>query len=335
MFLVPKNIYMSMLSRIHEDDTKEEIKLINRQKDDGNYIEKAINFNNQQELQKNQKYVNPNVTNETIGTNTYYSNAPNISSRNQSNANMDTTYLTVLDPNTRSIASTSTQGQLSNAQSINQNQSNDNMGISDASMMDQSMASMGAVASTPIRRQRSVSILPPFVNSTETNLAKINEEGDFICNFCKRKFSDQDVLVEHLEKVHEVDMSSPEYSSVMYETANKSTLIAPPITNTSAFENTGATPKRKSVRISDPPVANTATFENTEIIPEGYKAVESSYVQFPPSGKTKRKRKKNSPKRKKKLDIQLKKLKIVAILKKFQKDINQQNLVMFNFHLLE
>ena len=32
MFLMPKNIYTSMLSRINEDDTKEEIKLINREK---------------------------------------------------------------------------------------------------------------------------------------------------------------------------------------------------------------------------------------------------------------------------------------------------------------
>ena len=56
MFLVPKNIYTSMLSRINENDAKEEIKLLNREKDDGNYIEKAINFNNQQERQKKSSF---------------------------------------------------------------------------------------------------------------------------------------------------------------------------------------------------------------------------------------------------------------------------------------
>ena len=68
MFLVPKNIYTSMLSHINEDDIKEELKLLNRQRDDGNYIEKAINFNQQQERQKNQIILKPPVGNETIRT---------------------------------------------------------------------------------------------------------------------------------------------------------------------------------------------------------------------------------------------------------------------------
>ena len=44
MFLVPKNIYTSMLSRINEDDVREEVKSYNRQRDNGKYIEKSHQF---------------------------------------------------------------------------------------------------------------------------------------------------------------------------------------------------------------------------------------------------------------------------------------------------
>ena len=56
MFLIPKRLYRSLFSYIDEDSTKEELTLLNRQRDDGNYIENAINFNKQQEMQ-NKKLV--------------------------------------------------------------------------------------------------------------------------------------------------------------------------------------------------------------------------------------------------------------------------------------
>ena len=45
MFLVPQRLYRSLLSHIEEDESMEELDALNRQKQDGNYIENAIDFN--------------------------------------------------------------------------------------------------------------------------------------------------------------------------------------------------------------------------------------------------------------------------------------------------
>ena len=55
MFLIPQRIYKRLLSFLQEDnEDREELELVNASKDDGNYIENAIQFNKQQQEQKRQ-----------------------------------------------------------------------------------------------------------------------------------------------------------------------------------------------------------------------------------------------------------------------------------------
>ena len=113
MFLVPKNIYTSMLSHVQENNIKEEIQLLNSQRDDGNYIEKAIDFNKQQERQKNQVFIKPNLGNETVitDTNTNANASVQTSKLNQSVSNTDTSYTPSLNQTIRHVSSTPIHGQ--------------------------------------------------------------------------------------------------------------------------------------------------------------------------------------------------------------------------------
>ena len=176
MFLVPKNIYTSMLSRINENEVKEEMKLMNREKEDGNYIEKAINFNNQQERQKNQVFINPNVNNETIRT----------------NANTDansTTFNANTDANT-TVQTNNLNGTTNNTE-----------------MFYTPMTNQTANAGASLRRGQSV----PRINNAplpfpiiEENLTEKDAEGNFICRFCNEQFLEGNALDEHLlDKHHE------------------------------------------------------------------------------------------------------------------------------------
>ena len=65
MFLVPQHIYRSLLSHIDEDESMEELDSLNRQTQDGNYIENAIDFNRQQEMQNKSFSLLNNTNNAT------------------------------------------------------------------------------------------------------------------------------------------------------------------------------------------------------------------------------------------------------------------------------
>ena len=159
MFLVPENIYISMLSHIYENDVRENIKSLNGDKDNGNYIEKAINFNKQQERQRKQVILNPNATNETVRT----------------NANTD--------------ANTSVQ-------TDNLNQTFDNTESFHTPMINQSVT---AVTSTPKKSRAVSRIRPLFspMRPIEKSFSETDAEGNYVCSFCNNKYKKADELQIH------------------------------------------------------------------------------------------------------------------------------------------
>ena len=181
MFLVPKNIYTSMLSRIYEDDTKEEIKLINREKDDGNYIEKAIDFNNQQERQRNQVLVKPNLTNETVRTNA------------NTDANTDA-YTTI--------------------QNNNINETVDNTEKFYTPMINKT-ANAGASTLERNRAASQISGSPLPFPSIEESLTERDAEGNFICKFCYQQFSEASAINNHLLNAHHANINRYERTSII------------------------------------------------------------------------------------------------------------------------
>ena len=232
-----------MLSRINENDVKEEIRLLNRDKDDGNYIEKAIDFNNQQERQKKQIFINPNLTNET--------------ERTDANTNANTSYL---------------------PDNLNQTTNNNTTYFTPIPNR-----STNLLASTPKRGRAVSRIrgrTPTMQPINETSL-EINPEGNFTCKFCNAKFAEKNVLIEHLLTAHNKDINRYEHSSLFDKTFETSTshnlysyspayvdesdahmqtldnsrnfeISTPSNLNTLSFRNTGATPKRANVRSSTP-----------------------------------------------------------------------------------
>ena len=175
MFLVPKNIYTSIVSRINENEVREEMRLMNREKEDGNYIEKAINFNNQQERQKNQVFIKPNAINETIRT----------------NANTDPNSTTF---NANTDANTTVQT------------NNLNRSINNTEMFYTPMANQTANAGASLRRGQTVSRMnnaPLPFPIIEENLTEKDAEGNFICRFCNEQFLEGNALHEHLLDKHQ------------------------------------------------------------------------------------------------------------------------------------
>ena len=186
MFLVPKNIYTSMMSRINEDDAKEEIKLINREKEDGNYIEKAINFNNQQERQKNQILIKPNANNETIRTN---ANTDANSTTFNQNTNANTT-----------VKTNNLDGSTNNTE-----------------MFYTPMINQTANADALVRKGQSVSRInnaPLPFPIIEENLTEKDAEGNLFCGFCKEQFLEANALDEHLLDKHHESINRLERSMI-------------------------------------------------------------------------------------------------------------------------
>ena len=279
MFLVPKNIYTSMLSRIHDDDVKEDINSLNRKKDDGNYIEKAIDFNNQQERQNNQIFIKPNLTNETVRTNAntnVNTSAQNINETVRTNANTD--------------ANTS-------AQNLNQT-----VATTESFHTPLTNQTQEVVASTP-KRTRAFSrirglVSPMLPIPIEDTLLEKNTEGYFTCDFCNKQFREANELQDHYLKIHNQDLTKEEHSSISNKNLENAaglnlddsdvgmiTLEPPTNVNMSSFENTGAIPKTKNVEnavgkklddsdvrmttLDDIPIStNIATFKNIGLIPK-------------------------------------------------------------------
>ena len=230
MFLVPKNIYTSMLSRIDEDEARDEIQLINRNIDDGNYIENAINFNNQQDRHKNQIFIKPNSSNDTIRT----------------VANTD--------------ANSSVQfGHLN--QTLNQSNEVNNTENLQTPVTN---LSPNVFASTPKKKVRAISrksTLPPpspLFTIEEENIPGNETTESFTCNFCKMRFFEKNALRQHILDDHDKHTTRFEKSSLLnmdlensqnqnlnldtpinldYSDASMST-----IPNLSAVENTDGTP---------------------------------------------------------------------------------------------
>ena len=288
MFLVPKNIYTSMLSRINEKDVREDIISYNRQKEDNNYIEKAINFNQQQERQKNQIFLKPNQTNAITNTD-YASNLMNQTARTDANdnivyrpnlinqttgtnnANTDIVYGPHwMSQNVGSDANTN----YSNIESSNQNQSVAN--IEDQTMKSVSFApvqgqavnrnlSIGnidnasnsimeqAVASTPIRREATSiqSTTPSPILETFTKIT--DAKGNLICAFCRKSFPSKETLTQHLHLMHERDMSKYDQSKLIpipEDSVDEDSDFFTPSNTITSFENTGAKPKQRKLKIS-------------------------------------------------------------------------------------
>ena len=236
-----------MLSRVYDNDAKEEIKLINREKDDGNYIENAINFTKQQERQKNQIFINPNSTNETTTTN--------------ANTNPNST---IYNANTNANSTVQTNNFNETANNINETV--DNTENFYTPMINQTA---NAVASTP-RRGRSVSrisgsTLP--LPSIEENLSEIDAEGNFICKMCHQQFLEENTLNQHILNDHNANINRFEHSSLsnkslenlniprnldssddvqMQTLDNTHQLQFSTPAPTSAFKNSGARPKSKT-----------------------------------------------------------------------------------------
>ena len=239
-----------MLSRISEDDVKEEVKSLNRPRDDGNYIEKAINFNQQQELQKKQIFIKPNLINQTSRSdaNTYTDYAPN--SMNQtarSDANMNTDYASVQTYNPNQIAANNEDQSMKSVsfapaqeQVTNQNQSTASINNPYTSLME------GAVASTPIQRQASsiLSISPSPIAETLSKLVDAN--GNRICGFCKKKFPSRIALRQHYDMKHQKDINAFDQSKLQdltEESSDNDEYFTPSNIDTSLYENTGVRPK--------------------------------------------------------------------------------------------
>ena len=234
MFLVPENIYTSMLSHINENDVRENIKSLNRDKDDGNYIEKAINFNKQQERQRKQVFLNPNATNETVRT---YANT---------------------DANT-------------SVQTNNLNQTFDNTENFHTPMINQSET---AVTSTPKNSRAVSRIRPLFspMRPIEESFSETNAEGNYVCSFCNNKYKKADELQNHFLKDHNQDMHQKEHSSVMNQTFNlpttqNSNANIPNYLNDSDIR---MTPQNNSqnFNITNPTSTYTPVFRNTGAVPK-------------------------------------------------------------------
>ena len=85
MFLVPQRLYRSLLSYIQEDESMEELDALNRQKQDGNYIENAIDFNRQQQEMQNSSLNNTNNVTQSYVNQTSQSDLLANISRNTTN----------------------------------------------------------------------------------------------------------------------------------------------------------------------------------------------------------------------------------------------------------
>ena len=220
MFLVPKNVYTSMLSHIHEDDIREDIKSLNQKRDDGNYIEKAIDFNKQQERQKNQAFIKPNLNNETIGTHTNTNNDTiRTVNHNQSATNTEGTFTPSINETIKAVSSTPIRSQ---AASI--------------------------VASTPKKPALNVPML-----SIKESLFQTDENGKFTCLFHNEKFPTQNSLREHYINKHETNMTRFELSSLSDKTPENSSIQDSQFYTPSnvSLKNTGAISKQTEDKKDD------------------------------------------------------------------------------------
>ena len=209
-----------MLSHIHEDDIREDIKSLNQKRDDGNYIEKAIDFNKQQERQKNQAFIKPNLNNETIGTNTNTNNATiRTDNHNQSATNTEGTFAPSMNETIKAVSSTPIRSQ---AASI--------------------------VASTPKKPALNAPML-----SIKESLFQADKNGKFTCLFHNEKFPTQDSLREHYINKHETNMTRFELSSLSDKTPENSPIQDSQFYTPSniSLKNTGAISKQTVAREDD------------------------------------------------------------------------------------
>lgn len=241
-----------MLSRIYEDDVKEEVKSYNRQRNDNNYIEKAIDFNQQQERQKNQNFIKPNLMNQTARTdaNTNTDYAPN--SANQT-AITDENYNTVYTPNlinqTARTEANNTSYEPDNMYQTakfdaNTNTNDDSVQSGD---LNQSIKSVTftpmkkqAVASTPMKEQAaSISSKTPSPISRNFSIF-LDANGNLICNFCRKVFPSRKKLRRHLDMEHFQDMSLLDQEKLV-------PLSEEPEDEDPKFEGSGAKPKQRKL----------------------------------------------------------------------------------------
>ena len=276
MFLVPKNIYTSMLSNIHERDVKEDLISLNRKKNDNNYIEKAINFNNQQQLQKQGIFLKPNLTNETATTNAntqYTSFRPN--NLNQTSANMDNTFTSTMNQEMGAIASTPKR-----RRSI----STPTLAPIDE---DNSIVEQGQ---TTLIAQRPPIPIAEILNDRDA-------EGNLICPFCQDKLKEQNAMKEHLLSFHWADITHDEQASLFNAPVNvptnqSSSFHTPTGTSMLSFQSTGTTPKRKRVQVADssPPKTRSKTKTNIPKTTPGTGAKSANSESKTSAEKTKKKK---------------------------------------------
>ena len=257
MFLVPKNIYTSMLSRIDENDVKEDINLLNRQRDDGNYIEKAINFNDDQERHRKQIFIKPNLSNVTATTNanTDYASI-RTNNLSQPATNINNSYISNMDQSMSGIASTPNQGQAALTSSM------------PLTPIEEDQSEI-AVTSTPTQK-RTPSTLPLIPIPIKDTLTKFDAEGKLTCYFCRDKFSQPDALKQHLVNMHWSDINMDEQNSLLNISLGLSPNQNPQYntsasTNTSTFENTGTKRKLKKVQIVDTSPVKTRSKDKTSV----------------------------------------------------------------------
>ena len=217
-----------MLSRVYENDVKEEIKSFNRQKDDGNYIEKAINFNQQQELQKDQTFKKPNLMNQTTRT----------------DANTNTDY----DPNlmnqtARTDLNTNTDNASVQTNNLNQSMESATFAPDQEQAVNTSTSITEAVASTPLREQAaSISSMTPSP-ILQTLLKITDSKGNRVCGFCRKTFPSKKTLTEHLNKMHEKHMSRYDQSFLVpipEDSSDEDSEFFTPLNTITLSENTGA-----------------------------------------------------------------------------------------------
>ena len=303
-----------MLSRINEDDVREEIKSYNRQRDNGNYIERAINFNQQQERQKNQIFLKPNLMNQTARsdaiTNTTYApnlinqtartdaymntvNASNMMNQTpRTNAYMNTVDAPSLmdqtvgsDDANNSLYTTATNA---NLQANNFNRVTFapiplpafNKYRSVANVTDPSISIMGgAVASTPLRGQAS-----SFLSTTPSPIVEsvsriVDAEGNRICGFCEQKFRTRNALKRHYDTKHLPDIDAIEklkLEAVSEDSSGEDSNFVTPSNTNMSFENTGARPRQKS--LVKPAVLNLSNQNQPDVTMAEQSVSEEDYI---------------------------------------------------------
>ena len=266
MFLVPQRIYNSMLSNIEENDVREDLQNLNRQKNDGNYIENAINFNKQQKLQKKLMRDQRNTTEDksTETENNYDFNtttstpSQNITSNFDPIAETNTPYITnqpltrspyeLITPTSSPISksnlpvkqtspSVTFSPQLSALPSTQATAQNIFDRFSPRALPAPSPANISSSInqfSTPIRTNQEESLIVPY-SPIRSSLSEPNRAGRFNCPFpsCRAGFRNREKLRNHILDIHNRDINESDRQII--NERQESNAAVP------QFANTGAT----------------------------------------------------------------------------------------------